>query len=247
MHRYPTRLRVACLLLCMAGHAVASEFAVTPVSVALSPAHATESLTVRNPQARTLRFSIVLKRWTMDSSGQWQLTESNDLVLNPRMLEVPAGQSKLLRVGSLAPMAESEIAYRIEMAELPDPQFKSGKTNGFGLQVLTNLSLPVFVLPRAPRPVFSISKARIEKGVLVMLVNADGNVHLGAQAAALRVNGTGAVQKVYVGYVLPGSHVEVKVPLEKSECAGFTSLSLTVAETTEPLTASLTGPRGCGG
>jgi fimbrial chaperone protein len=248
MKNFFRSLRTGALALSIVGaavDAVASQFAVTPVRIELSPRHPTETIALRNQEASELRFSVVPKRWTMDAGGHWLLVDADDLIVHPRTLVVPPGQTRLLRAGTASPRVDSEVAYRIEISEQP-AQGAAPATRPV-MQVLTRMSLPVFIAPAEPAPKFSLASARLAPGALDLSLKADGNVHLGPQKARLLVaKGVDPVD-VELGYLLPGASIELHVPLTREQCPGSGTIMLSLHEPPLELKTQVPGgAAGCG-
>src|SRR4051794_9617959 len=106
-----------------AGSAEASAFTVTPVRILLGRGANSALLNVRNDSTDAIRFQISLKAWNQAPDGEMQLTDTNDLVFFPSMMELAPGEEKKVRVGSAfkAPVT-TERTYRIFFEELPPPQ-----------------------------------------------------------------------------------------------------------------------------
>ncbi len=107
-----------------------------------------------------------------------QLVQTNDLLFFPSLLEIGPGQSRRVRVGSTVPAGNSELSYRIIVEELPS----AGRAAGV-VQVLTRLSVPVFVQPAAPRPKV-VLKARVEGGQLQISLENGGQCLLQSDAGS---------------------------------------------------------------
>lgn len=232
----------------LAGSAVAAEFNINPTRVHLERARAVETLVLGNADPRPLSFEASVKRWTMAADGSWQLEPSDDLVVHPLVFTVPPGEQARLRVGTLDPEAAAGRAYRIELQQLP-----RGDTEGVAVEVLTRVSVPVFIQPVAAAPVVAIPEAGFgADGLQVTLANA-GAGYLPPQDARLRLlDDAGRVlaeAPLTIGYVLAGARLPLPAqPVADAACARAARVELDLPETGGTVVAPLpAGPRRCGG
>jgi fimbrial chaperone protein len=238
---------LAFLLLLCPRPGQAASFQVDPVRVHLEPGRVVETLVVRNDGEGVLRFEATLLRWEMAADGSWVQTPSDDLVLHPQYLEVPARGEARMRVGTLDPIPADapQRAYRIELMQQADPAAPAGTA----LQMLTKVSLPVFVGGTGPaRPVLRALRFTPD-GLSLALANQGGR-YLPQQAAQVRLlDAAGrelAVLAPGIGYVLPGAELPLRLPLPAHACRAARVLELVPAEGA-PVRAELpAGERHCG-
>lgn len=239
-------LVLAALLWTAPPQARAAAFQVDPVRAHLGPGRMVETLTVRNDGDVPLRFEASLLRWEMAADGRWVQTPSDDLVLHPHSLEVPARGEARLRIGSLEPLPVDapERAYRIELMQQPDPAAPAGAA----LQMLTKVSLPVFVGGAgAPRPELRALRFG-DKGLSLVLANRGGR-YLPQQAARARLlDGSGAelaVVPLMLGYVLAGAELPLEIAIPAAACRAARTLELLPAEGKAVRIALPGGARAC--
>lgn len=243
----PARIVLAVALSCLAPAAGAASFQVNPVRAHLEPGRAVETLVVRNDGDAVLRFEATLLRWEMAADGSWVQTPSDDLVLHPHYLEVPAGGEARMRVGVLDPIipGSAQRAYRIELMQQADPAAPAGTA----LQMLTKVSLPVFVGGGGDaRPV--LRGLRFTPGGLSLELANQGGRYLPQQSARVRLlDGAGrelATLAPGVGYVLAGAELPLTLPLPAHACRAARVLEFMPAESA-PVRADLPGgERHCG-
>lgn len=227
--------------------AQAASFQVNPVRAHLEPGRAVETLVVRNDGAAVLRFEATLLRWEMAADGSWVQTPSDDLVLHPQYLEVPAGGEARMRVGSLDPIAADapQRAYRIELMQQADPAAPAGTA----LQMLTKVSLPVFVGGAGQaRP--TLRTLRFTPGGLSLVVANEGARYLPQQAGQFRLlDAAGrelAALAPGIGYVLAGAELPLALRIPAHACRAARTLEFVPAEGA-PVRADLPGgERHCG-
>lgn len=243
----PAGFALAVALSCFAQAAPAASFQVNPVRAHLEPGRAVETLVVRNDGDAVLRFEATLLRWEMAADGSWVQTPSDDLVLHPQYLEVPARGEARMRVGALDPIAADapQRAYRIELMQQADPAVPAGTA----LQMLTKVSLPVFVGGSdQARP--SLRALRFIPSGLSFVVANQGGRYLPQQAAQVRLlDAAGrelATLAPGVGYVLAGAELPLTLQLPAHACRAARVLEF-VPDDGPPVRADLpAGERHCG-
>ncbi len=216
--------------------AKASAFTVTPVRIFLGQGTTSALLTVRNDSTEPIRFQISLRTWNQAPDGDMQLSDTNDLVFFPTMMELRPAEEKKVRVGSAFKSAvTTERSYRIFFEELPPAQVNTAANAGTGAQVrvLTKMGIPIFVQP--PNPVVKGELANISVGnrALSFDVRNVGNSFFTVNAATVTgLSKSGAVTfaKQQDGwYVLAGGtrHFQFEIPAES--CAGTDRIKVDVA------------------
>ncbi len=173
-----------------AGAAAAAEIEVSPVVVELAARQRTALLTVRNAGAEPARFQAKAFAWTNGVDGVMKLVPTRELAVFPPLLELAPGESRNLRVGTDAPAADVERAWRLTVEELPR---EDAPPAGAGVRVLTRVGLPVFLAPSSPGStrgeVVFVERA---KGRIRFTLRNTGTVRLRPSAVALAlVSGQG--------------------------------------------------------
>ncbi len=171
----PLRALLAAVALALAAWprpAPAADLEVSPVVVDLAAGRRTALLTLRNAGAAPARFQARAFAWTNGTDGAMKLAPTREVAVFPPLLELAPGESRNLRVGTDAPAAAVERAWRLTVEELPR---EDAPREGVRVQVLTRLGLPVFLAPAEP----------LARGEVVFLERAGGKVKV-----ALRNTGT---------------------------------------------------------
>jgi P pilus assembly chaperone PapD len=238
---------LAFLLLPCPSPGQAASFQVNPVRAHLEPGRAVETLVVRNDGDAVLRFEATLLRWEMAADGSWVQTPSDDLVLHPQYLEVPAGGEARMRVGSLEPIAANtpQRAYRIELMQQADPAAPAGTA----LQMLTKVSLPVFAGGGdQARP--TLRGLRFAPGGLSLVIANQGGRYFPQQAGQFRLlDAAGrelAALSPGIGYLLAGAELPLVLPVPAPACRAARVLEFVPVDGA-PVRADLPGgERHCG-
>lgn len=130
------------------GAACAASLQVAPILVELAHGEQAEALWLSNAGERPIRAQVRVMGWTQVTDAD-RLEPSRDLVPSPPIVEIAPGQQQLVRiVRPQSGAVRGELAYRLLVDELPDPQ----QAPGAGLQFLLQYSVPVFVLPEGATP-----------------------------------------------------------------------------------------------
>lgn len=182
------RCAAVCLVvLSGAGPVAASDWAVDPVRIDLSPQQQTAVLQVRNNSDQATTIQIKAVSWSQQA-GKEVYEPTRELLVSPPAFTLAAKAEQLVRV-ALRRTADpaSELSYRINLQEIPPPP-----APGFvGLQVALRVGLPVFVQPltgkASPKAVWTAA-ALDDKRIKVGLDN-QGNAHLQVSELALYVPG----------------------------------------------------------
>ncbi|MCE5232341.1 MAG: fimbria/pilus periplasmic chaperone [Mizugakiibacter sp.] len=202
------------------GTATAANFSINPLRVELGSRHQAEMLLLHNDGTSPLRLQVETTRWTMDAAGAWQTVPTDELIATPLLLEIAVDGSAQLRVGTLAPVTETERAYRLLINELPgDDDAADGQVH---LRVLTRVSLPVFIEPAGAKVAPRLAGARFEQGRLRLDLANTGSRRMDPQTAGvtlLDANGHKLFAKdVSAGYVLAGATLPVQLAAPAEAC-----------------------------
>jgi fimbrial chaperone protein len=223
----------------------AASFTVTPVRILLGAGSTSALLTVRNDSTEPIRFQISLKAWNQAADGDMQLSDTNDLVFFPALMELKPAEEKKVRVGSAfkAPVT-TERSYRIFFEELPPPQVSTpAAAGGLGAQVrvLTKMGVPIFVQPPNPVVKGELGTVSIANRTVSFDVRNIGNSFFtlsGATITGLSRAGATTFTKQQDGwYVLAGGIRRYSFPIPADACAGTDRIKVEVA-------SSLTDEKG---
>ena len=131
MNTFRMRARVAALaalgtLACLAP-AVAAQFSVSITRLHLGVGHPIETVVLSNQEAHDVAFEVRAMRWTQKADGTWDLAPTQDLVITPLIVKLPADGVARGRFAALSPHAAGEgfWAWRC-----PEPGRSSSTTSG---------------------------------------------------------------------------------------------------------------------
>lgn len=206
-------LAAAVLGIVTAGHAVAGSFSASPLRVDLTAGAPVATLTVRNTGGSPISMQVDTVKWRQQDAED-VLDPSRELIVNPPIFSLGAGEAQIIRVAlRAAPARDRETMYRMLVAELPPPAEE--RKSIVGPLVLLRMSIPVVVAPltvaAAPAPVWRAQ--RVAGGKVTLTVTNEGSGHLKLSDLEVRAAGDERVlQKASLTYVLPGAARSWDVP-----------------------------------
>jgi P pilus assembly chaperone PapD len=210
---------------------MATPVSVTPTTISLAPGNTSELVTLSNESDTATRFEISVSAWTESEDGKTSLAPTNDLVLFPALLDLPARGSKKIRLGAEHAAAGVEKNYRLTIHELPQPSAAPGQ---FQIQVLTNMTLPVFIAAPGEQAKIAIVQPTVDHDVLSFTVANPGSAHFVLQTVSVAGSGAGGeafniAQKGW--YVLAGGRRTYHIALGKDACKATAAVIKTVTDT----------------
>ena len=247
-------ITIAVLLSLPAWPALAGQVGISPTRATLTPTQRVQTLTLRNPGSDAVDYQITVKHWRMAADGEWVLDDlqaGDGLAVFPLAFRIAPGKAQVIRVGlAKAPVPGPEQAYRLFIRELPKER-QAGET--VALNILSQLSLPVFVNDGDATPDVHVQPGAIARRKWTFALQAAGDGHLDPKHAKLRLlDGAGKAvleQDLSLNYVLAGATLPVTVALPAQACSGALRFEL---DGDAPLgkqqgTLPAAGQRSCGG
>lgn len=235
------RSLVAIVFSLLITRSAAADVAVSPVQLRLSPVATSGLLKLNNNGSQSLRFQVSAKAWAQSPTGEMELTPTNDIAFYPAIFELPPNATKRVRVGALVRIARGERNYRVFIEQLP--RFDG---QALGVQVLTRLSIPIFMGDEASVAKPVIVDQRVEAGALKFAVNNAGESHFRIKKVRLSgrdASGAEAFSTSEAGwYVLGRGQRVYSIPLEQCERLASAEVvvdtDVSVARALVPLSAS---------
>ncbi len=209
-----------------AAPALATPVSVTPTTVVLKPGNASELVTLTNESDNAARFEVNIQAWSETEDGKTNLVPTNELIVFPALLELPARGEKKIRLGAERLAGGVEKTYRLVIHELP--QAATGQAT-LQIQVLTNMTLPVFVAPSDAQSKVKTEPPVIDNGTLRFTVANPGSAHFMLQN--VNVVGTGSAGEAFNvnqkgWYVLAGGRRTFHVALGGDACRRASGIAI---------------------
>ncbi|MDB6085098.1 MAG: putative pili assembly chaperone transrane protein, partial [Gammaproteobacteria bacterium] len=148
--------------------ALAGSFSVSPLRVALSAAAPVAAVVVHNDGTEASVLQLELVGWTQADNAD-VYAETAEVLATPPILTVPAGGSRVVRVGlRRAPDHERELTYRLYIQEIPPALAADFQ----GTRMTLRVGVPVFVASVAkPKPQLRWRTVAADGGIRLTLTN----------------------------------------------------------------------------
>lgn len=219
-------IAAAALMLCSFA-ASAATFSVSPVRIFMQARERATAVTVVNEGDTDMVMQAELFQWSQQPDGKDQLTPTDDLLLAPPILKLPARSRQVLRLANLKPVPPGEqLSYRMIVRELPEA---ADAKPGVQLQVSLALSLPIFITPPGAKSRLTCEAQRKSAEVISATCHNAGEAYALPVSFAVR-SASGEVllsQNVPGGYVLPGAQREFELKRSGAAIDGATRIAVT--------------------
>jgi fimbrial chaperone protein len=177
---------------------------VDPVRIALSQTQQTGQLTITNDSDQPTSIQIRAAGWSQ-ADGKDVYTPTRELLVSPPLVTIAPKASQIIRVALRRKAGNSsELAYRVNLQELPPPT----RPDFMGVQVALRVGIPVFVQPltgaAAPKVTWKVSRAA-DHTLKVHALN-QGQAHIQISDVALYAAGGSQpiTDEAAASYLLPG-------------------------------------------
>lgn len=209
----------------------AGEYSVSPLRIDLDRDARSGAVTLANSGDTPIDFQISVREWTQDASGQDRYAPTDEVVFFPKILSVPAGERRVVRVGMQTPPPAVERAFRLFIEPIPE-RSKEPLPAGANIAVNLRFALPVFARPAKPDAAAAIEGAAVRNATLAFSLRNSGNVNLRFDEGVVVVgrDAQGAElfnRRVDVRYVLAGVSRPLALTVPKEDCLRVAALELT--------------------
>jgi len=226
-------LLAACLTLLALVPARAGEFVINPLRITLDRTARSSEIVIRNEDTTPLRMQVQAMAWSQSAEGVDKYEDTDALVFFPRAMEIPPGESRVVRVGTRSPPPAREDAYRLFIEELPPPQgVEATERPGATLRVLLRVGVAVFVAPPAvERKAETTALALAGRNVTWTVAN-PGNVHV--RADQIEIVGLGRDGRQLFAYAVPDRYVlagvtrTIRYEVPAQACADLVAIEATL-------------------
>lgn len=221
-----------CLLgLSQGGQASAGALRILPVRIEVAPSKQFCSMSISNDGSAPTIVQIRGYGWTRDRDGTDRLNPATGPAVNPSIVSIPAGQSRLVRCSLPDRPGPIEQSYRLIIDELPAPRVAPGT-----VQTLLQISVPVFRAPAGAAAAlhWSISGDRL-------VITNQGNRHSHVVAIILWGKAPKAkpVRMARGFYLLAGGRIDV--PLPKTPDGGVAAVEFETVQGSQTASPALPG------
>lgn len=230
----------------------AQGFDVQPVKVFFGGRTRAEKLVVTNVGGGDLSLQVQAFAWSQDNDGEDVYKETSDIVIFPRILMIPRGQQRIIRLGTTLGPSPQEGTYRLYVEELPIRAQKSSGT-GAGVRLTLRVGIPVFVSPVNNLDTKASGSLTMERGEAVVRVHNGGKTHLIIQSVRItgrNARGAEIFSKDLKGwYLLGGASRAYVTGILPATCRKLSEIRAVVRTTrnsfeeTLPVTEGMCGPQ----
>ncbi len=198
------RVSIAALLIAAAMSVQAADMQIAPTRLFFAPDERVKDITIGNPGERPLLVELQAFHWKTQSR-----VPADDVIISPPIAQIPAGESAVIRVGFRGSSSgRCEATYRLWVTEVPQKT-----AQGLPVQMRTRMDLPIFrANERGCEPRLLAAWDPVNRQ---LNINNEGTAHTLVQELLLRyAGGEVAVPVPTLGYVLPGSSRDFRVPAD---------------------------------
>jgi len=211
----------------MATPAFAGMFSVTPVRIYMKPIDKAVAVTVTNESDEDLVMQADVYAWRQKPDGTDDLALTEDMLVAPPILKVPARSHQVVRLARLVPpQPDQQMTYRLIVREIPEAKPAKDKVQ---LQVALAFSMPVFITPASAKNKVDCAVERTAANTAKAVCANTGNAY--AQPLTFVLSGPGDKQlaaRSNGGYILPGIKRSFEIKADAGRIpAGKTKLTVT--------------------
>src|SRR5260221_9338129 len=226
----------------------AASLDVSPIRIELSRPVPNALVTLTNTGKDLTRFELRVVSWSQNQAGEMGLQSTQEVFLYPPLMSIKPGEKRNARVGvAQAIFGAVEKTYRLIVEELPNPPRPGAPSQ---VQVVTRLSIPIFVAPEKPAGDLRLEGLTIAGGVASMKVVNAGTVEqrpVEVSVEALDAAGQLVAHERWDGwYVLAGGVREYVWKVPPHACASVAALTAKVRFEQREISSRAMAARGGG-
>ena len=151
-------------------------WSIDPIRIELSPSKPTAAMTFTNDTDQPTVVQIQVAAWSQEG-GKDTLTPTKELLVTPPIVTIAPKSVQIIRMTLRRPADPTkELAYRINLQELPTPT----AINGSAIQVAMRVGIPVFVqsIKGDAIPKMSWKVSVTPENMVKVALHNDGNAHV---------------------------------------------------------------------
>jgi fimbrial chaperone protein len=183
----------------------AGNFSVSPVRVYVAHNERAASLTIVNTGDTELAIDTELFDWKQKPGGAFDLKPTDDLIVAPPQMRIPAKGRQVIRVARvLASSQQEQKTYRILVRELPQA---ARQQTGYGVQLSVHFSIPIFFTPRGFKPALTCALGAASAAPVsnAIPLSEDGGKPQGPPVASVRCENGGNAHALVASVALLNS------------------------------------------
>ncbi|MCF6766076.1 fimbria/pilus periplasmic chaperone [Thiotrichales bacterium 19S3-7] len=141
------------MLVCLNPLALAGTFSILPVKLVGKPSEKVLNVKVTNKSNDNISVQLQVKRWQLKNNENVYVNTS-DLLPTPAVVTLEPNKPQYIRIGVMKPnLTDMTESYRLYIRQLPsvvtaNKSSHENKNETAKIQILLNISMPVFLLPK---------------------------------------------------------------------------------------------------
>jgi fimbrial chaperone protein len=161
------RFAALALLACIGTTSFAGQFTVTPLRIFMTVRDRAVAVTIVNDGDADVVMQAELFSWAQ-KGGEDDLQPTDDLVMAPPIMKVPARSRQVLRLVRLVPPTGEEQTYRVLVREVPEA---SSQGEGVQMRMAIAFSLPIFITPPGAKRQLNCLPVRLDEKLVAQCEN----------------------------------------------------------------------------
>ena len=224
----------------------AAQFTVSPTRILLSPRTTSALVNVRNEGSAPVRLQVKTHAWSQGLDGHVELGPTDEVIVFPTLVTIGPGEERKLRVAVTAAPGTVEKTFRVFLEELPAKGAEGA--HGAAVQMLTRVSIPVFLQPAARSSRAGLSRLRLEAGTVKFQIDNLGNTHFVPET--IRVRGLSQSGETILDqstdgwYILAGGIRQYDLQFEPADCSRVRTILVETRVGDTPLADRIQIPAG---
>ena len=219
----------------MATPAFAGMFSVTPVRIYMKPIDKAVAVTVTNESDEDLVMHADVYAWKQKPDGTDDLALTEDMLVAPPIIKVPAKSHQVVRLARLVPpQPDQQMTYRLIVREIPEARPAKDKMQ---LQLALAFSMPVFITPPTAKNKLDCTVERTAANTAKAVCANSGNAY--AQLIGFVLTNSSGDKQLAAhnggGYILPGIKRSFEIKADAGRIpAGKAKLTVTLDDGSKP-------------
>lgn len=220
------------MALCLATPVYAGAFSVTPVRIYMTPRDKAVAVTINNEADEELVIQADVYAWKQKPDGKDDLALTEDLLLSPPIIKVPAKSHQVVRLARLHALPQTQqLTYRMIVREIPEARPAKDKVQ---LQVALAFSMPVFITPPGAKNKLDCIVARTAANSVNAICENTGSAYAQPLGFVLSSSaGDKQASRDNGGYILPGIKRSFDIKSDSRIPAGKAKLTVRLDDGTE--------------
>ncbi|WP_457619334.1 fimbrial biogenesis chaperone [Lutibacter sp.] len=211
-------LLVVLVLLSITNNSYSFDFTIQPIKLKITKEKITTTFTIINKSDKRIAIETEIRKWDQNEKGEYIYTPTDSIVVVPPYIELEGKQKQVIRIAYLGDFENPLEMYRMYLRQVPlilkpKEELKEIKTS---IQILLNLSVPVFVIRDNNLDYkLSIEPVSKSKKKVTLKIKNSGTGYAKIKRVELYKGKNKIDSFKYVKYILPGKAVNLDISIRK--------------------------------